>query len=117
NNRTELLSILEETYDELGLNYPFVEKSRERVKDVCPFSVFGCFNKGITNENRIMIMKTLGQKIGVQGVAPSEFAGVPVLNNMKAWFFSYEDERKSDDISNLWSMFEAALENADNPSE
>ncbi len=59
NNRTELLSILEETYDELGLNYPFVEKSRERV--MCALTVFGCFNKGITNENRIMIMKTLGQ--------------------------------------------------------
>jgi 5-methylcytosine-specific restriction protein B len=36
---------------------------------------------------------------------------------MKAWFFGYKSDRQEDDIYNLWDVFEAGINYADNPSE
>jgi len=115
--RGKLLEIIKNAYEQLNLKYPFVEKDGSPFEDVCPFTVFGCFNKGITTENRIAIMDVLGKQIGVQKSAPQEFNGVPFLNNLKAWFFRNKDKRNDDDILNLWSLFEAGIKYADNPSE
>jgi 5-methylcytosine-specific restriction enzyme B len=115
NNRGELLKIIKAKYDDLNMRYPFIDET-EPVDDICPFTVFGCFNKGITDENRIAIMSTIGKKIGVSADPPKVFLGIPVLNNMRAWFFAYKADRKPEDINNLWSLFESAMTFADNPS-
>lgn len=114
--RQELLGLLEQVYDELNMRYPFTENG-EGIDDICPFTVFGCFNKGITNQNRIALAKAIGTRIGVNAAVPEEFDGIPVLNNMKAWFFGYEDDQLPDDISNLWNVFETAIQFADHPTE
>lgn len=116
NDRQRLLALLKEVFDDLGLRYPFMEHG-EPIDDICPFTVFGCFNKGIADENRIAIMRDIGGKLGVKATAPTEFDGIPLLNNMRAWFFGYKADRKEDDIPNLWDVFEAAINYADNPSE
>ncbi len=116
NNRQQLLALIKGVFDNLGFRYPFMEND-EPIDDICPFTVFGCFNKRITNENRIALMQGIGGKLGVKATVPTEFDGIPVLNNMKAWFFSGKSKRKEDDISNLWDMFEAGINYADNPSE
>jgi len=64
NNRGELLSILKAEYDALNMRYPFIDEN-EPVDDICPFTVFGCFNKGITDDNRKALMSAIGKKIGV----------------------------------------------------
>jgi len=115
NDRKELLTIIKAEYDVLNMRYPFID-NEEPIDDICPFTVFGCFNKGITDDNRITIMSAIGRKIGVSADIPKEFNGIPILNNLRAWFFAYKADRKPDDISNLWNLFEAALEFADNPS-
>lgn len=117
NNRSHLLELLKDVYNDLGLRYPFIEKDGMLIDDICPFTVFGCFNKGISNENRIALMKGIGSKLGVKTSVPTEFDGIPLLNNMKAWFFAGKSKRKEDDIPNLWDTFEAGLNYADNPSE
>lgn len=114
--RTELLAVLKEVYEELNIRYPFV-KDDKPIEDICPFTALGSFNKGITDENRIAIAKVFGTKIGVTASVPSEFHGIPVLNNMKAWFFAYKDQRDSNDIPNLWDIFETGIQYADQPSE
>jgi 5-methylcytosine-specific restriction protein B len=114
--RIELLAILKASFDELGINYPFMDNG-EPIDDICPFTVFGCFNKGITNQNRIALMQAIGDKLGVKTATPSSFDGIPVLNNMNAWFFAYKAYRKPDDISNLWDAFEAAIAYSDNPTD
>lgn len=114
--RTELLVILESVYKDLGMKYPFTDKGVPEA-DICPFTVFGCFNKGTTDQNRKAIMGGIGAKLGVQANVPEHFEGIPVLNNMNAWFYGYKADRKTDDISNLWDIFEAALKYADGPSE
>jgi len=116
NSRPKLLELIKGVFDNLGLRYPFMENGQP-IDDICPFTVFGCFNKGITNDNRIMLMKGIGGLLGVKAEVPTEFDGIPVLNNMRAWFFSGKTQRKEDDISNLWDVFEAGINYADNPSE
>ena len=115
-NRADLMQILKDEFRKLNMRYPFIENG-EPIEDICPFTVFGSFNKGITDENRIAIMSAIGNNFGVKADMPQTFDGIPVLNNLKAWFFSYESDRKPDDISNLWDLFEAALTFADEPSE
>lgn len=116
-NRPQLLELIKDVYDNLSLRYPFTEKDGMSIGDICPFTVFGCFNKGISNENRTALMKGIGIKLDVKANVPTEFDGVPVLNNMSAWFFAGKSKRKEDDISNLWDVFEAGINYADNPSE
>ena len=115
NNRTELLSIIKDAYDNLEMKYPFMDHGVP-LDDICPFTVFGCFNKGITEKNRIALMQLIGSKLGVNTVIPTRFDGIPVLNNLSAWFFAYKKDRNQDDIPNLWDLFEAAVVHADNPS-
>lgn len=114
--RTELLSILENVYGDLNIRYPFTEKG-EPIDDICPFTVIGSFNKGITDQNRIAIAEKISSKIGVKTSVPTDFDGIPVLNNMKAWYFAYKDQREPDDIPNLWNVFETGIQYADHPSE
>lgn len=115
-NRTELLPLLESAHKQAGLRYPFMDHGQPS-DDICPFTVFGVFNKGITTGNRVALMKAIGDRMGVQASVPSEFDGVPVLNNMQAWFFGYKADRQPKDIDNLWDLFEAAIHLADNPSD
>ena len=117
NNRPQLLEMLKGIYVDLELRYPFTEKDGTPLDDICPFTVFGCFNKHISNENRIALVKAIGDKFGLKSTAPTEFDGIPVLSNINSWFFGDKSKRKEDDISNLWDMFEAGINYADNPSE
>ena len=106
-NRRELLTLIKEVFEELKMHYPFMDNKKPL--DICPFTVFGCFNKGITEKNRIALMEAIGNKIGVEAERPTDLDGIPILNNLKAWFFGYETDRKPDDISNLWTCLRQGL--------
>lgn len=116
NKRVEILKILEEVYEELKLKNPFKE-DENLLEDICPFTVMGSFNKGITNENRIAIATKISERIGVSTPAPTEKEGIPVLSNVQAWFFGFESKRNKDDIDNLWTMFEFGIKYADSQSD
>jgi 5-methylcytosine-specific restriction protein B len=115
-NRRELLSLFESAHNQVGLSYTFMDKG-EPLGDICPFTVFGAFNKGIKTENRIAIMKALGDRIGVKSQPPSNFDGIPVVNNMRVWFFGDRNDRQPEDINNLWNMFEASIRYSDQPTD
>ena len=78
------MSKLVKVYDRLGMKFPKLEKD-ESVKDIDPFTVFGMFNKGITEANRISIIKLFAEefKIDMSIGIPESFIGIPVLNNLK----------------------------------
>ena len=90
-----------EDKDETGRRFPLVE--------VDPFTFFGSFNRGIVTETRIRILQAAKAKFNVAAPAPTDFAGVPVLNNQKSWFFGYQPDRKPGDIDRLWAVFTRAL--------
>lgn len=116
NNRKLLINKLQSIFTIANMAFPFIENNT-LMEDICPFTVFGAFNRGITNENRIKILTVFSQEFGISASIPKTFDGIPVLNNMKAWFFGYKSERMPEDISNLWDVFEAAIAYSDSPSD
>ncbi|MDO5531819.1 AAA family ATPase [Sutterella sp.] len=118
--RGELISIICEMYSALaarGVTYPKLDDVYPP-SDIDPFTIFGLFNKGLTNEKRIITAGALAERLGVKTPVPQSFEGVPVLNNQKATFylFTNDPERSAHGIDDLWSLFAAAIAYADAPA-
>lgn len=120
-NRLELMDGINKIFNRIDMKNPLMKKlangTEEILTDVCPFTVFGLFNKGITDKNRILVMEGLSNILGVEEEVPPSFEGIPVLNNMKSWFFGDEEHRKDEDIDNLWELFEVAINLSENYTE
>lgn len=95
----------------------FKDGSKGPLKDICPFTVMGIFNRKLTDENRKEIAAELAQFLGVTEDIPITFDGVPLLNNQNSWFFAYDEHRNPDDIDTLWEVFACALAFADNDDD
>src|SRR4051812_48905808 len=80
------------------------------LREIDPFTFFGVFNRGTTNENRSRILEEVKRFFAVRAELPADFAGIPVFNNMSSWLFRYAKERRPDDIPTLWRLFEKALD-------
>lgn len=115
NKRSVLIDILKNVFKNAKMNFPFKEKG-EVYEDICPFSVYGSFNKGITDANRIALLTEIAKQFDLQAKVPTEFEGIPVLMNLKAWFFAYKDHRGPHDIDNLLVLFEKAIQYSDEAS-
>lgn len=111
---------INEMFMRIGIKNPLMKNSAdgtvEILIDICPFTVFGLFNKGITDKNRILIMSELSNILNIEEV-PTSFEGIPVLNNMKSWFFGDKDFREDEDIDNLWKVFEYAINLSEDNTE
>lgn len=116
NNRSELIGILKIIFSDAKMNFPFREKGKEIYEDICPFTIFGSFNKGITNANRIAILEQFAKRFSIKATVPTEFDGIPVVMNLSAWFFAYKDNRGEQDIDNLWDLLEKAIAYSDEAS-
>ena len=115
NNRSELIGILKTIFSDAGMNFPFKEKG-QIYEDVCPFTIFGSFNKGITNANRIALLEQFAKQFTIKVAVPTEFDGIPVVMNLSAWFFAYKENRGEHDIDNLWNLLEKAIVYSDETS-
>jgi len=116
-NRSQLLMMINDIYKKLDMRNPFTESDGTPFEDICPFTVFGCFNKGIKHENRIAIAREIRDKFKINASVPIDFDGIPILNNINAWFFHGKNQRNPNDIPNLWNIFEAAINYADDQSD
>ncbi len=97
--------------DTAGLSYlqdRYPEGGTGPLRDICPFTAMGTFNRSMTDANRRLIAGPLAKLIGVEDEPPASFEGIPVLNNQRSWFFSYGDKRGEGDIDRLWEVFAAA---------
>lgn len=115
NDRKSLIVKLQNVYKEINMRFPKMEKDGT-VVDIDPFTVFGLFNKGITNDNRKLILEGIAKEFSIEKQIPSNFDGIPVMNNQRATFFNFVSERGENDIDNLWDIFEAAIKYDDNPT-
>ena len=109
NNRSELIAKLKTIFDDAGMNFPFKERGEEVYEDICPFTVFGSFNKGIKNDNRIALLEQFAKQFSIKAAVPTEFDGIPGVMNLSAWFFAYKENRGEHDIDNLWDLLEKAI--------
>ena len=116
NNRSELIGKLKTIFSDAGMNFPFKEKGKETYEDICPFTIFGSFNKGITNTNRIALLEQFAKQFSIKSAVPTEFDGIPVVMNLSAWFFAYKGNRGEHDIDNLWDLLEKAIAYSDEAS-
>ena len=107
NKREELLDIVY-GLDKKYVGYIRTNEGGQEI-DIDPFSVFGIFNRGISNENRIKLCEYFKNKLEIKADIPLDFDGVPILNNMMATFFWRE--YVITDIPQLWNLFEAVINN------
>ena len=109
NDRTSLIKRIQKIYDGIHMTLAKMEINGTP-KDIDPFTIYGLFNKGITDEKRKIIINAFIAEFSITSEAPDDFSGIPVLMNMSATFYAFEDTRKEHDIDNLWDVFEAAIE-------
>ncbi|MFA6773999.1 MAG: AAA family ATPase [Sphaerochaeta sp.] len=118
NDRQNLINKVKSMYDATGINLPTLERDNNIV-DIDPFTVLGLFNKSsMKPANRIKLISSFAKEFGVQSIVPITFDSIPVLNNQNATFYYFMEEggRDADDIDQLWSLFESALEYAETPN-
>lgn len=115
-DRQTLIEKVKAVYTAIGMRLPKLEKDNNIV-DIDPFTIYGLFNKGITNANRIKILQGLATEFSVKSPVPENFDGIPVLNNMAATFYYFVGDRQDGDIENIWSVFSAAMEYSKTHSE
>ncbi len=96
--------------DASGANVP--------LREIDPFTFFGAFNRQIRQARRLAIIAEVKELLTIGSEIPSDFAGIPILDNMRSWFFSFASERKASDVPTLWRVFRLALAEAplDNPA-
>ena len=75
-----------------------------RHHQIDPFSVIGVMNRGTTDVNRTVLAKVLAATFDIKISAPTQFEGIPVLNNMNS-FFNGVDE--------VWDLFLLAIKSAE----
>lgn len=108
NNRAELIVDIQSAYSAINMKLPKLERE-DSIIDIDPFSVFGLFNKGITNANRVAILESFATVFNIKSKVPNNFDGIPVLNNLKATYYGFKDDRQVADIDNLWGLYESAI--------
>ena len=116
NDRAALIGRIRSVYDRIGVKLPKLELDNNIV-DIDPFTVFGLFNKGISNATRLKLITEFKDEFGIETPIPSDFDGVPVLNNLRATFYHFVDSRGDSDIATLWEVFLAALDLAAHEGE
>lgn len=82
NNRAELIADIQSAYSAINMKLPKLE-SEDSIIDIDPFTVFGLFNKGITNANRTAILESFATVFNIKSKVPDNFDGIPVLNNLR----------------------------------
>ena len=116
-DRLSLINKIQNIFNELNMNLPSLERNDDGniiiPYDIDPFTVFALFNKQISAENRINIIKQFKKEFLISAEAPNTFHGIAVVNNMAATFYYFNKNRGVNDIDNLWNVFEAALNYSD----
>ena len=84
------------------------------LKDISPFTIMGIFNRCIADKNKIDIATKLAKFLEVTEPVPNNFDGAPLLNPESSWNLGSDVNRKSEDIDNLWNVFERGIWLADN---
>ncbi|TXJ61833.1 AAA family ATPase [Brachyspira aalborgi] len=83
--------------------------------DIAPFSIFALFNyQGIAHHKKINILESIKNEFKIEVETPKNFDGIPAMNIYKLRFFDTQGQQAKIDIENLWNIFEASINCADN---
>lgn len=107
NERENFAKKVEEIYRITGIKMPTLTRE-DKLIDMDPFTFFALFNKGIREENRILILEAISSVFDIKSKVPKSFDGLPVANNLNATYYNF-NKNQHEQITNLWKFFEAAL--------
>lgn len=114
NRQPELVKILSDMKAEGLPTISLVDKDKSGniipPTEIDPFTFFSNFNRGIKTESRSRIIDYLRDLWGLNFTTPKEFSGIPVMNNMSAWFIFHKADREERDAAILWRLFLEALD-------
>ena len=109
-DRSELIRKIRKVYEDIGQKLPKLEKDNNPT-DIDSFTVFGLFNKGISEQIRRAIIRGIAKEFEIKAALPRDFDGIPTLNNQRAVFHAFKGDPGlgEHDIDNLWRLLAAAL--------
>ena len=108
-HRKELTDIVYE----LGISADYLHDNKmQKFNELHPFAIFGVFNRRLTEKNRKKICQYFKGKFSLSSDIPSDFDGIPILNNMNSFWglpFSGIDENNKSEIDENWELFKIIL--------
>lgn len=113
--RKDLIEKVKEIYTITNIKMPTLERDNNIV-DIDPFTVFGLFNKKLTDKNRVKILRVISQLFDIKTPVSTSFESLPVLNPQNATFYYFVGDRNESDIDNLWELFSYALAYSEKPT-
>ena len=113
NNRSELIKKVQNVFENLNMALPTLERDSENRDivpfDIDPFTIFALFNKQISYETRVDIITQFKKEFQLKNDVPNSFHGIAVVNNLKATFYWFNENRGENDLNNLWKLYELAI--------
>ena len=104
-NRKELVKIVY-GMDEEDVRF-FKDDRKNNFKDLHPFALFGIFNRQILPYKKIRICTYLKDKLQIKSDIPSDFDGLPTVNNQNSWWgMPWTKNDAKEDININWKLFE-----------
>ncbi|MGN0844210.1 MAG: AAA family ATPase [Kiritimatiellia bacterium] len=81
-----------------------------RFADIDPFSFFGIFNRGISHAKRLSVLKELKIFFKLDAALPSDFDGIPILNNQNSFYMRWEsDAITRESCDEIWAFFASMM--------
>ncbi|WP_284864457.1 AAA family ATPase [Corynebacterium rhinophilum] len=116
-NRAELLEKLKETAEISGRPLRFkhlwkwsIDDAEVPATDMDPFTILGVANRQISVSNKRAICQAFKAVFGIEAPAPTDFSGLPQLNNLRSCFTTKPSDVKNQKFwDNSWSLFESAI--------
>ncbi len=82
------------------------QQNGQPLNDIDPLSFFGIFNRGNSFENRKVMLSAIKAELNLSNNVPEDFDGIPILDNRKSFYLSWDNEEiVSKSCSNLWDFF------------
>ena len=114
NKRKDLVEGIHEIVEQVatlsGFEDTYEDGTTGPLRDICPFTAIGIFNREYNPNTRKIIARKLADFLGIKETVPEHFKGIPTLLPLKAWFFAKGNKREPSDIDTLWEIFEKAIE-------
>ena len=104
-NKNTLVDLLYKVFDNNEGGLKDIDENEQKIlfSEFDPLSFIAKFNIAWTDEHRINYCNKVKEILNLKSETPTDFTGIPVFNQRKAWFFRYKKER-SDEIDILWSF-------------
>jgi len=113
NRQSELIQLLRELREKGLRVISLLDKTEDgqvELTEIDPFTFFASFNRGLTEDSRRLSLGEVKSRWGLTAPLPTDFEGIPVVNNQQSWFFPYSKKRGKNDIPRLWTLAKESIE-------